>query len=248
MCWAFVDGYKCGWTQGGIGISSSSESSGLEVDQETDPIITVQTSSTTEITIPLAQWNKRNLELAFPGAVWRGSAGNEYMAVGSVSGAVPHTLRLHPKDKDDDDFSEDFFFPNVTVSTDLDITINKGELQLINLTFNVGPGTPPNAEVAGEKMYYGNVPVGARVAVTGVTLDKESLSLLVNQEAGLKATVAPENATVQTLTWASEDEDVAMVSATEEGCTVYAIEAGTTSITATTKDGAFTGSCAVTVS
>ena len=52
------------------------------------------------------------------------------------------------------------------------------------------------------------------VAVTSVTLDKESLDLFVTDSVYLRATVAPENATNKYLTWSSSNEDVAIVSAT----------------------------------
>jgi uncharacterized protein YjdB len=245
LCWVFVDEYECGWTSGGIAISGSSDSSGIEVDQETDPIITVTTSTTTEITVPLAQWNRHNLELAFPGSEWRGTSPNEYLVVGSGGSTPTHTLRLHPKDMSDDDFSKDIFFPNVTVSTNLDIAINKGELQLLNLTFTVGPGNPPVTEKAGDKMYVGNVPAGARHAVTAIEVTPATLTLTVNQQQQLTWKITPENATIKGVTWTSSDDDVATVSALG---VVFALTAGTATITATTLDGGETDTCAVTVS
>jgi uncharacterized protein YjdB len=245
MCWVFVDEYECGWTSGGISISGSSDSTGIEVDQETDPIITVTTGTTTEITVPLAQWNRHNLELAFPGSEWRGTSPNEYLVVGSGGSSPSHTLRLHPKDRDDDDFSKDLFFPNATVSTNLDITINKGELQLLNLTFSVGPGNPPIAERAGDKIYYGNIPVGARNSVTGIDVDPTTLALTVNQQSQLRYTLTPENSTIKGVTWSSSDDNVATVS---DLGVVFALTAGMATITATTLDGGLTDNCTVTVS
>ena len=83
----------------------------------------------------------------------------------------------------------------------------------------------------------------AKVPVTGVTLDKTSLSLTVGGEATLTATVAPENATNKTVTWASSDEAVATV----ENGKVTAMAVGTATITVTTEDGGKTASCTVTV-
>lgn len=60
----------------------------------------------------------------------------------------------------------------------------------------------------------------------------------------LTATVAPTDATVQTVTWSSSDDNVATV---EDGL-VTAIGAGTATITVTTVDGGFTDTCEVTVS
>ena len=82
------------------------------------------------------------------------------------------------------------------------------------------------------------------VAVTGVTLDKESVTdLWVKKTASLTATVAPSDATNKTVTWSSSDENVATVS----NGTVTAVGVGTATITVTTVDGAKTATCTVTV-
>ncbi len=67
------------------------------------------------------------------------------------------------------------------------------------------------------------------IDVTSVTLDAESGSLYVGQKATLKATVAPENATDKTVTWASSDQTVATV----ENGVVTAVGKGNATITAT---------------
>ena len=82
------------------------------------------------------------------------------------------------------------------------------------------------------------------VAVTGVTLDQEAVTLTVGETASLSATVAPEDATDNTVVWESDNTAVAMV---DEYGTVTAVASGTANITVTTTDGGFTASCAVTV-
>lgn len=67
------------------------------------------------------------------------------------------------------------------------------------------------------------------VAVTGVTLDKTSLTLEVGAEATLTATVAPEDADDKTVTWTSDKKDVATV----VNGKVTAVAAGEATITAT---------------
>ena len=81
------------------------------------------------------------------------------------------------------------------------------------------------------------------VAVTGVTLDKTEAALNIGETLTLTATVAPDNATDQTVTWTSSDETVATVA---DGV-VTAVAVGTATITVTTTDGAKTATCAVTV-
>lgn len=87
--------------------------------------------------------------------------------------------------------------------------------------------------------------VTVAIFVTGVTLDQETLALTESGATGtLVATVAPANATVDTVTWSSSDETVATVS----NGVVTPLIAGTTIITVTTTDGSFTATCEVTVS
>lgn len=82
------------------------------------------------------------------------------------------------------------------------------------------------------------------VAVTGVTLDKEVLSLVVETESTLVATVAPEDAADKTVTWSIADTAIATVDATGK---VTAVAVGETELTVTTTDGSFTASCDIIV-
>jgi hypothetical protein len=82
------------------------------------------------------------------------------------------------------------------------------------------------------------------IAVTGVTLNKEATTLTVGDTETLTATVAPDNATDQTVTWKSSAEAIATVDANGK---VSAVAPGTATITVTTKDGNKTDRCIVTV-
>lgn len=81
-------------------------------------------------------------------------------------------------------------------------------------------------------------------AVTGVTLNKTSLSVGTERKAAIEASVLPENATIRTVTWKSSDTSVATV---DSKGVVKGIKKGTAKITATTKDGSYKASCTVTV-
>lgn len=89
------------------------------------------------------------------------------------------------------------------------------------------------------------LPPGAMVPVEAIELDHSELALEVGESVTLTATVKPANATNQMTAWSSEDETIATV---DEAGKVTAVAAGTTTITVTTDDGAFTASCQVTVS
>ena len=85
---------------------------------------------------------------------------------------------------------------------------------------------------------------GKVISVTGIALSKTSHSLTEGDEFTLVATVTPDNATNKEVTWTSDNEAVATVSA--EGV-VKALRAGTARITATTVDQGKSANCAVTV-
>jgi len=82
------------------------------------------------------------------------------------------------------------------------------------------------------------------VAVTGVTLDQNTLTLGKGNTKTLTATVTPAEATNQNLTWASSNNAVATVT----NGVVTAVSAGTATITVITDDGGYSASCTVTVS
>lgn len=87
-------------------------------------------------------------------------------------------------------------------------------------------------------------PGGGTVRVTGITLDKTSLTLTEDESAQLTAAVQPANASNKTVVWASSDPSVAEVDG--EG-KVTARAPGAAVITATTRDGGFAASCTVMV-
>lgn len=82
----------------------------------------------------------------------------------------------------------------------------------------------------------------APVAASGVTLDKTAISISVGGSAVLTATVSPENAADQTVTWTSSKPSVATVA----NGTVTGVANGTVTITATTANG-LTAACTVEV-
>lgn len=80
--------------------------------------------------------------------------------------------------------------------------------------------------------------------VRGVSLDRSALTLIEGGTAQLTATVEPIDATNKKVTWSSSAPGVATVDASGN---VTAVAEGTATITATTKDGAKTATCTVTV-
>ena len=83
------------------------------------------------------------------------------------------------------------------------------------------------------------------IIVNKVTLSESQIEVIPGEQRQLTASILPENATNQTLTWSSSNEAVAVVN---ENGLVTAVGAGMCNITASTKDGSeLTASCLVTV-
>ena len=83
------------------------------------------------------------------------------------------------------------------------------------------------------------------IKVTGVKLNKSETSILVGGNETLTATVLPEDATNQKVTWKSDKPEIATVDANGK---VTGVKAGEATITVTTEDGGKTATCKVTVS
>jgi hypothetical protein len=82
------------------------------------------------------------------------------------------------------------------------------------------------------------------VAVTGVSVSPTSASVAVGANTTLTPTVAPANATNNTVTWTSSNTAIATVNASG---VVTGVAAGTATITVKTNDGNFTATTAITV-
>lgn len=82
------------------------------------------------------------------------------------------------------------------------------------------------------------------IAIENISLNKTELNITEGDSYNLIATITPSEATNRTLTWSSNNENVAKV---EDG-KVTGLSEGTAIITVTTKDGNYSTSCRVTVS
>ncbi|MDW5471972.1 Ig-like domain-containing protein [Staphylococcus equorum] len=82
------------------------------------------------------------------------------------------------------------------------------------------------------------------IKVTGVSLDKESLTLNIGDTEAIQPKVAPSTATNKGVIYASSNRDVVTVN---EAGTITAIADGTANIEVTTEDGNKTATCEITV-
>lgn len=84
----------------------------------------------------------------------------------------------------------------------------------------------------------------ANVPVTGLTMSQKTAAMKVGDEKQVKATVAPENATNQNVTYSSDNEAVATV---DDQGNITAIAVGNANVIGTSEDGGLTDKTAVTV-
>lgn len=122
-----------------------------------------------------------------------------------------------------------------TVKVTVPATATVDETALLEVTVVDAKG---NKSSSTRVLYYSN-----QVAVTGVTLDNASLTVNVGATGTTTATVAPADASNKKVNWTSSDATIATVA---DGV-VTGVKVGTATITATTEDGSFTATCAVTV-
>ncbi len=121
-----------------------------------------------------------------------------------------------------------------TVSADGKVTaVSKGSA---TITVKAKDGSNKSAEC--------KVTVTDAVHVTGVKLDKTTMTLPFNGSGTLTATVSPSNASNKLVTWKSSNTAVATVNGAGK---VTAVSDGKATITVTTADGGKTASCTVTV-
>lgn len=108
----------------------------------------------------------------------------------------------------------------------------------------VSPGTAKITAKADDGGMSDACVVTVLMPVTGVSLDRTSLSMYEGGTDQLVATVTPDNANNTSLLWTSSNPDVVLV--TTDG-KLFALAPGKADITVTTVDGGFSNTCKVTV-
>ncbi len=111
---------------------------------------------------------------------------------------------------------------------------------------SAGTATITVTTTDGGKTTVCEITVSNENEVSSVSVEPESLSLKVGEEYTLVATVLPEDADDPSVTWSSDNTEVATVD--ESTGVVTAVSAGVANITVTTIDGEKTAVCEITVS
>ncbi len=82
------------------------------------------------------------------------------------------------------------------------------------------------------------------IAVTGMNPSKDSITLAINTKDSISIQVSPSNATNKIITWKSSNSSIVFVNSTG---VILGLAVGTATVTATSIDGSFSTSCAVSV-
>jgi uncharacterized protein YjdB len=125
-----------------------------------------------------------------------------------------------------------------TVDSSGKVTALKEGQTVITATANDGSGIKATCQITVTAAPPAVTPV------SGISLNKNEAEAKVGDTVKLSATLSPAEATEQTVTWSSSDEDLATVDSSGK---VTVVGSGTVTITVTTKDGGHTDSCTITV-
>jgi uncharacterized protein YjdB len=117
-------------------------------------------------------------------------------------------------------------------------TVNNG------VVTGVAAGVTTITATSDDGSYIAQCEITVEIPVTGVSLNKTTLSLYIDDVETLAATVTPANATNKNVSWTSSVPAIATV---DDDGIVAGVSTGTATITATAEDGGFAGSCTVTV-
>ena len=105
-------------------------------------------------------------------------------------------------------------------------------------------GTVTITATTSDGRYSASCKVLVANGVTGVTLDKKSITINVGKSTTITPTVTPKNATIKTVEWSSDNNDVVTV---DKNGKVTAVGAGYATVTATTVDGSYKAQATVLV-
>ncbi|TMU56183.1 Ig-like domain-containing protein [Flagellimonas algicola] len=165
-------------------------------------------------------------------------------------------------------YNQEILIPKILANTPSQINIDGNPIvDLYNFThqnyttyFDIGgpgfDGVHPSVPgrtllsdfMSGRAAYWVNggavpAPLTSNIAVTGVSLSSNAESLTTGDSVTLIATLIPNNATNQTVTWSSDNLAVATVT----NGLVNTLSSGTATITVTTDDGGYTDTAIITV-
>ena len=144
VCLVYYKGVDLGYTQGGVQVTVTTETHKTNVDQFGKTTVNEQIMSRdVQVKVPLAETTLDNLVATMPGASIAGTGADKKAIVTSGVGIslldLAGELRLHPKNKAVDDYSEDFVIPPAATSGGLTFAYEVEKERIFDTTFQGYP-------------------------------------------------------------------------------------------------------------
>jgi len=175
-------------------------------------------------------------QAAFPGGSYEIALVDGNDRIVEIAGIFNYLYELPPGYSWQSPFNINCTVPNVATGNYKLRAVTKSTSETDGKIITLSSGCPNSID-----FYVGSSSV---VPVTGVTLNKSSLTLDIGGSDQLTGTIVPANATDKDMTWNSSDTKIATVSSNG---LVTAKAAGTATITVTTHDSNHQATCTVTV-
>jgi hypothetical protein len=144
VCLVYYKGVDLGYTQGGVQVTVTTQTHKTNVDQFGKTTVNEQIMSRdVSVKVPLAETTLDNLVATMPGAALSGTGADKKVVVATGVGLslldIAGELRLHPKDKAVDDYSEDFVIPLAATSGGLNFAYEVEKERIFDVTFQGYP-------------------------------------------------------------------------------------------------------------
>ncbi|MFP3609178.1 hypothetical protein SB778_03575 [Paraburkholderia sp. SIMBA_050] len=144
VCLVYYKGIDLGYTQGGVQVTVTTQTHKTNVDQFGKTTVNEQIMSRdVSVKVPLAETTLENLVATMPGATIVGTGTDKKAIVTSGVGVslldLAGELRLHPKGRAVDDYSEDFVIPLAATSGGLSFAYEVEKERIFDTTFTGYP-------------------------------------------------------------------------------------------------------------
>lgn len=138
--------------------------------------------------------------------------------------------------------------PENATNTKVIITISDKNVASYSTSSNKIKGLAPGRIVVTveteDGKYKDSMSIDVVSMVTGISINRSQVNMYVGEEIKLNASVIPDDAFLQTITWSTSNSSIATVS---NNGTIKGISKGNATITATSKDGGFQKTASITV-
>jgi hypothetical protein len=144
VCLVYYKGKDLGYTQGGVQVTVATQTHKVNIDQfgKTTVNETIMSRDVT-VKVPLAETTLENLVATMPGASIVADGVNKKAVVTTGIGvdllSIAGELRLHPKGRAKDDYSDDFVIPLAATSGGMNFAYEVEKERIFDVSFQGYP-------------------------------------------------------------------------------------------------------------